>query len=334
MTLKTTFSHIALTTAALLLNACALNKADDVGEYREALPRADAVSVVGPGASGSHAQGAEAGSSLLALGGGDPASVAKWYTFTRDIRNGVNHVTRDVLGSVWFIVHTEPSDVGAAYATWGPYTDPLEPVTYRFRVQKVGEHEYDYELEGRPRASTSEADYRAILSGKGFGRLDSRHGDGTFTVDLDAARALDPSRPSADSGTVTVTHDLPRTITRELGALPRAIDVDIRPAGEAFVHIESVANVDSTGTISVDAHVDLDATKATALEDVSVMSRFRADGAGRADITIAAGDLPSTTPVVTASECWGSDFSRAHYADSVGFEPSYGDPTACVYERE
>lgn len=334
MKLKTTFSHIALTTAALLANACALNKADDVGEYREALPQAAAVSVAGPGETSGNTQSVETGVGLLGTSGAAPAGAAKWYTFTRDIRASVNQVTREVLGSVWLVVHTQPTDVGADYATWGPYTDALEPVTYRFRVEKVGEHEYDYTLEGRPRASRSDDDYRAVLKGKGFGRLDSRHGDGSFTVDLDAAKALDPSRHANDSGTVIVTHDLPPTITRDLGALPRRIDVDLRPAGEEFAHIESVANTDSTGVISVDAHADLDASKTTAIEDVSVMSRFRADGAGRADITIAGGDLPAATPVVTASECWGTDFARVYYEDSIGFEATSGDAAACVYERQ
>jgi aspartate aminotransferase-like enzyme len=38
MKLKTTLPHIALTALALAANACALQKTDDVSEYREALP--------------------------------------------------------------------------------------------------------------------------------------------------------------------------------------------------------------------------------------------------------------------------------------------------------
>jgi hypothetical protein len=253
--------------------------------------------------------------------------------FTRNVRDGVNVVTRDVLAGVWLIVHTEPTSVSENHAEWGPYTDALEPVSYRFRVERVAEGEYDYTLEGRPKASTSDTDYRAVLSGKGYGRLDPRHGDGKFTIDLDAAKALDPIRHRDDSGTVTITHDLPASIGRRLGALPRTISADVTPQGEAWIRIGSQANEDGTGAIHVDAHVDVDDSKATLLEDVSVASRWKADGAGRADITVAGGDLPTTIAMVSATECWGEDFGRVFYSDSVGFEASVGAATSCVYSE-
>jgi hypothetical protein len=267
------------------------------------------------------------------LGLGTPANhdVAKWYAFTRGVRDGVNVVTRDVLASVWLIVHSAPSDASEDHAEWGPYTDALDPASYRFRVERVAPGEYDYTLEGRPKASSSDADYRAVLQGRGYGRLDPRHGDGSFTIDLDAARALDPLRHQDDSGTVTITHDLPATIDRNLGALPRTISADVNPEGESWLHVRSQANADSTGALDVDAHADTDDSKATLLEDISVQSRWNANGAGRADISVAGGDLPATVPLVSATECWGTDFSRIYYSDSVTFEPTFGDATSCVY---
>ncbi|HWA75124.1 MAG TPA: hypothetical protein VG937_22455 [Polyangiaceae bacterium] len=336
MTLKTTLSHIALATLALVANACTLQKTDDVSEYREALPVADSVKVAGPDADGggSRSNGIEgSSSSLMAAGDGANANVAKWYAFTRNVRDGVNVVTRDVLAGVWVIVHSEPTTVAENQAVWGPYTEALDPATYRFRVERVADGEYDYTLEGRPKASTSDADYRAVLSGKGYGRLDARHGDGKFTIDLDAAKALDPSRHQDDSGTVTITHDLPPNISRQFGALPRTINAEVTPQGEAWIRIGSQANEDGTGAIHVDAHVDVDDSKATLLEDVSVQSRWKVDGAGRADITVAGGDLPATIPMVSATECWGEDFSRVFYSDSVGFEANVGAATSCVYSE-
>jgi hypothetical protein len=267
----------------------------------------------------------------MGVGTGANAGVAKWYAFTRGVRDGVNVVTRDVLAGVWLIVHSAPSEVSQDHATWGPYTDALDPATYRFRVERVAPGEYDYVLEGRPKTSQSDADYRAVLRGSGYGRLDPRHGDGAFTIDLDAAKSLDPLRHQDDSGTVTITHELPANIGRDLNALPRTINADITPQGEAWVRIRSQANADATGTLDVDAHADTDDSKTTLLEDVSVQSRWRADGAGRADITVAGGDLPATIPMVAATECWSTNFSRAYYADSVNFEPGVGDATSCAY---
>ena len=58
----------------------------------------------------------------------------------------------------------------------------------------------------------------------------------------------------------------------------------------------------------------------------------RAEGAGRADILIAGGDVPADPGSVSAVECWGSDFKRSYYTDSVGFEASAGQAAACVYD--
>jgi hypothetical protein len=314
---------------SLALGACTLQKRDDVSEYREAIPQE--VAVDGPESAQGESHSTAGGRGLLADA---PATAdwAEWYAWTRGVRDGVNAVTAVVLGSVHYIVHTEPTEVTDDSATWGPYTDALEPATWRFRATRVAEHEYDYVLEGRPKTSTDEADYRPVLVGKGYSKRDDRHGDGAFTIDLDVARELDPLKHQDDSGTVKITHDLPPDIGDRLGALPRTITADIRPAGEQWVTVTSQANEDATGSLDTNAFVDIDDSKLTAPEDVHIISRWRADGAGRADITIAGGDLPATMELVQAVECWGNDFTRVYYDDSVDFAPTEGDATACAYD--
>jgi len=90
--------------------------------------------------------------------------------------------------------------------------------------------------------------------------------------------------------------------------------------------------LDGTGSLHVDAHADVDDSKLTQLEDIGIDSRWRKDGAGRADIVIAGGDVPADPGMVSAVECWGSDFMRSYYSDSINFEPSTGDAAACVYD--
>jgi hypothetical protein len=322
--------------AASLLPGCLLQKQDDGEEYREAVPRREAVMVAGPetDASGDDTasiQSLRGAQAARPLGGGP---YAKWYGFTRVVRGGVNLVTAAVLGSAWVIVHTEPSSVVDGEATWGPYTDALEPVTYRFRVTRTGQAEYDYVLEGRPKASRSDDDYRAVLRGNGFGKRHASHGEGKFTIDLDVARELEPFGHQNDSGTVHIVHHLPRDIGSPL-ALPRQIVAQVTPDPavnpESFA-VTSNANLDGTGSLHVTAVADVDDTKMTQLEDIVIDSRWQADGAGRADIVIAGGDIPADPGTVTAVECWGDDFKRNHYADSIGFEPSEGDAAACVYD--
>lgn len=328
---------IAVLAASAALSGCSLEKSDDVSEYREALPEAANVRVAGPErapGSGADTAVAPSGHGLLADGAGAAAVTAEWYRFTREVRDGVNLITAGVLGSVWFVVHTEPTTVGDDHAVWGPYTDALEPVTWRLRVERGAEHEYRYVLEGRPKSSRSESDYLAVLRGTGYGRADERHGDGELVVDLDAARTLDPDKHADDAGTVKVTHDLPPGPRRRLGALPREIVAELDPPGETWLSIASSANQDGTGRLEVTGSVDIDETKATAAEEVGITSRWRADGAGRADVVIAEGDVPAGLGAVSIAECWASDFTRVYYADSIELEPSEGDASACVYEEE
>ena len=324
---------IATLSLSCLASGCTLEKRDDAEEYREAVPQREAVTVAGPESDA----GADSGTTTQAAGNGPLSRVpyAKWYGFTRVVRGGVNLVTAAVLGSAWVIVHTEPSSVQDGEATWGPYTDSLEPVTYRFRVTRVAEGEYDYVLEGRRKASSSDADYRAVLKGHGYGKRHTQHGEGDFSIDLSAARELDPFAHQNDSGTVHVVHHLAHDIG-EGSALPRSIVAEVKPAPavnpESFT-VTSNANQDGSGSLHVVASADTDDTKMTQLEDIVVDSRFRADGAGRADIVIAGGDIPAATgsASVSAVECWGADFMRSYYSDSIDFEPSEGAASACVY---
>jgi len=315
----------------LALGGCMLEKRDDVSEYREAIPAKDAVAVDGPESAQGESSSRSGARGLLADAPAG-ANWAEWYAWTRNVRDGVNAVTAVILGSVHYIVHTEPTEVGDDSATWGPYTDALEPATWRFRATRVAEHEIDYVLEGRPKTSTDESDYRAVLWGKGFSKRHEKHGDGGFTIDLDVARELDPLKHQDDSGTVKIEHDLPPDISTRIGALPRVITAEVSPAGEQWVRVTSRANEDHTGELDTDAFVDIDENKMTAPEDVHILSRWRADGAGRADIVIAGGDLPATIELVEAVECWGTDFTRVYYDDSVDFAPTEGDATACAYD--
>jgi hypothetical protein len=331
------FTVPALAFGFLSLPGCMLERQDDGEEYREAVPAREAVMVAGPEAEardGAGAASAQSQRGTLAVAPGGDGAYAKWYGFTRVVRGGVNLVTAAVLGSAWIIVQSQPSSVQDGEATWGPYTDALEPVTYRFRVTRLAAAEYDYVLEGRPKASRSEDDYQTVLHGHGYGKRHAQHGEGDFTIDLDAARQLDPFAHQNDSGSLHIVHHLPHDIGAG-GALPRSIVAEVTPDPalnpESFT-VTSDAQLDGTGSLHVEARADVDDTKLTQLEDIAIGSRWSADGAGRADIVIAGGDVPVETGSVSAVECWGADFRRSYYADSLDIEPSEGLASACVYD--
>src|SRR5262245_30429021 len=97
---------------AVLSGGCVVQEHDDVSEFREAIPKAEAVTVGGPeGSSNGSSSTASVGPGrgVLADTPGTP-NYAEWYGFTRAVRDGVNVVTGVILGSVWIIVHTEPTE--------------------------------------------------------------------------------------------------------------------------------------------------------------------------------------------------------------------------------
>jgi hypothetical protein len=326
-------SPVALVAVASALGACTVQAEDDEGtEFREAVPLKSSVSLDGPESSAGATVGMEAGTrGVLAAGVGAPEP-ASWYTFTRNVRDGVNVVTGVVLVSVWAIVHTRPSELDEDQAVWGPYDgDALDPVRFRLTVTRIGEHHFRYVLDGQAKAAGSDSAFLTVLDGDGYSRKSELHGDGTFRLNLDNARALDPARHAGDSGSVTITHDLPADIGRRRNALPRFVGASIDPGTGEWLEIQSRANEDGTGSLALQGLLDLDDSHATLREEISVESRWRATGAGRADIELSGGDLPEDADPVTAVECWGADFGRVYYADSVDFAPSAGSEAECAY---
>ena len=311
---------------------CMTQSDDQLDSVRQALPKKESMQLDGPETVASPATNTSNSNDA----GVAPANApyATFYTFTRNVRDGVNRITAGVLGTVWFIVNTKPTRIESEQAIWGPYTDALEPATWRFRVTHQGGQEYAYILEGRPKESSSDQDYRAVLTGVGYEQGDPKHGDGSFSIDLDVARSLDPVAHPDDSGKITVVHDLPATVKTELSPLPRTIEVTLLPSDSAaHLDILSIAREDHTGTIVVDGLADVDESKKTALEDVTVASQWNAMGAGRSDVTLAGGDVPAALSPVTLVECWDTHFKQSYYKDSAGIAATVGDIGACAFSE-
>jgi hypothetical protein len=316
--------------AAIALAGCSMKSGDDVAEFREAIPAQGSVELDAPGSTTSGDMGAASGSRGLLdadPAGGEPAF---WYAFTRNVRDGVNLVTGAVLVSVWFVVHTEPSEFDENHAVWGPYEgDALDPARFRLLVKRIGEHHFEYILEGQAKSGLASAPYLPVLSGDGYSRRSELHGDGAFEIDLGNARILDPSRHEGESGSVRIEHDLPASIGRKQDPLPRVITASLLPESPEFLVITSVAHEDHTGELRVQGSVDVEGSESAALESVDIKSRWRPTGAGRADIGLSGGDR--ATQSVTAVECWGTDFSQVYYSDSVDHQPTVGNESDCAY---
>jgi hypothetical protein len=299
----------------------------DAERFREPIPQSSDATLALPGslAAGGSAQSASAvrvqnnGTS----GGAGTSGNASFYSFTRGIADTVYLVTVLILGEITAVTSLPPTTIDASHAVWGPGSgDALDPVSWKLTVTRAGDGGYDYEVDGRPHLSTSEADWRAILTGHGYDRADSRHRSGTFTVDSDALRALDPSR-NGGTGTVKVTFDsrsYPVTITA---------DVTTNDGTGQWFDVAVTHEQDGSGVVAVTALGDVSTPKDGTNENVAENSRWNATGAGRADVKMTGGDFGSKT--VLASQCWSNTFAQTYYTDSVDYAPTTGDPSSCAF---
>src|SRR5689334_13963876 len=138
---------VALSTASSVIG-CAV-PADDADRFREPIPLEEEVALRVPKGDGvrSTSQG------LHVTTEGTAAAPARYYQLTRDLTSAVDFGTAVILGGIWTIVNSPPTTLEPKKAVWGPGSaNALEPAVWRFTVTEVGAAEYDYVLEGQPRA--------------------------------------------------------------------------------------------------------------------------------------------------------------------------------------
>lgn len=312
---KALFACAVSSLSLLALQGCIVQSEAD--RFKEAVPKGDEVKTGVPGSSGSGQSSSKGIHLATATGSG----TARYYEFTREITWGADVVTGAILGAVKLVTDEKPTTLESKKAVWGPWTgSALEPVTWRFTVEEVATDDFDYVLEGKPR-NGSDSEYKVVLRGKGYGKANSAYRTGNFSVDNDAYKALDPAH-GKDAGSAKVVYDLKNLEKRNIKV---ALTL---PASGGSADIDVQHDTGGAGTVNIVAHTDLDGSKSTKAEDITIFSRWNAGGAGRADITIQGGDVPQ---VVKGSECWSTSFGRVYYSDSVSSEPTVGDATACAF---
>ncbi|MBI2895019.1 MAG: hypothetical protein HYY06_15800 [Deltaproteobacteria bacterium] len=287
-------------------------------EFRDALPHSDDLTVRVPQDGSS-----EAGAHAYALIG----QRAVLYQATRDISRAINGGVYILLSVLEDIVSYPPATVTADQATWGPHTPALSPLTWRMIVNKVGESDYTFSLDARPK-NGDDTTWVAILSGDSHLVAGTRLSSGTLIAHCDEAHALDEYEFRC-TGQVTADWDVtgsPRTVVvafrgwTDGGVFSTPIDAD-------YSYLE---NDDLSGEFAFGASADLD-DDGSLPESIVVTSRWDASGAGRGDASASSGDIPVAIGSVTVTECWDSSFGRSFYTDSADLAPTEGDPAACVF---
>lgn len=300
----------ALVLVAAALTACGGAKIDATAA-RNALPTSAAVQIATPDQTTSQALTA-GGSAAVATA---PQSGA--YQLTHGLAAAVNGGVGVWIGLLELVVALPPTSCAADTCTWGPWTDqnPLNPVnaTYELTVTKQGDAQYAYAFKAAPGTATAFVD---IVAGSVTTDGVPHHGAGSFTIDLDAARTINPA--SADTGKLAVTHD--NTAGLKIGVTFTGCTEqhDQSHLGEKLNAAYAFDQGSTSGDLQVAVHY------LTTGAQFTLESRWDMTGAGRCDLT-----YQSPTPG-QGSECWGARPAFSLLYNSL--DPAYQDPSGCVFQ--
>lgn len=298
-------------------------------DFRDGFPTADTVKLEVPGQSG-QALGGETGQKRQEVKG----ARSDFYALTRGVTAGVNGGVGLVLGLVKAITDHPATTVNGNTAVWGPHTEDLSPNTWKLTVTRLSAQSYEYKLEGKDKTLPDTA-FVTVISGTHSPALDPNgdpmphFGAGTFTLDWDAAQTLPEHDANVGKAEVTYSRlDPSADITIDV-VFTQVKDAETGALVDAAYKYRKHAQQGGEFEFSINKDVDDDATR-TAIEHLTIRSRWLPSGAGRADVKATQGDLGSGS--ATANECWDTQFNSQYL--TVSWDPSiaYGtEATDCVF---
>jgi len=247
---------------------------------------------------------------------------AQFYLLTAQVTGDVNDLIGDVLRTVDRVTDHRPTtfDRETSTATWGPFSDALDPFELQLTVQHhVDTDEYSWAIQAWPRGD--EAAASSLAAGEVDAGATREASSGRFFVDFDAVATADPTE--SGSGRFGVEYDLRPDGAAATAAFEEATDEDL----DALYVYDQVLG--GEGMMDLAIRGDVHVTPSGLEEILVVRSRWQADGAGRSDVLITEGDLGEE--VAEASECWDADFARVYYDDDSGIGVEEGSPSDCVF---
>jgi len=246
--------------------------------------------------------------------------VANWYQATRGVTRMFNGGSAWVLILVHTIVQFPVTSVDGNVYTWGPWSDALDPAEYKLDVTDVGDGTYEYQLSGRSKTVVGST-FEVVIDGVADPRLGDNKGNGSFLLDFEASRRVNPIDAGDERGTILANYDL---TARHLDLGIETTDDNGQPVTANYAYDET----DTGGDMTFD--VTADDGGGPALEHATLRSRWLTNGSGRADGRLSGGDL-GVGVTIEASECWNEQFRRTYYIDSGTFEPTEGDVASCAF---
>jgi hypothetical protein len=247
--------------------------------------------------------------------------LAPWYVATRNVTRTFNGGTGWVLVLIHSIVQYPVTSVSGDTYTWGPWSDALNPAEYKLDVTALADGTYDYTLSGRNKTIVGSA-FETVIDGHSDPRPGDNLGNGSFLLDFDAGKRVNPVDSGDGKGQLNISYDLAQ---RHLDLTLMSTDATGAPVAADYAYNEQV---DGSGDMVFDVTGDVD-HNGSKIENVTLRSRWLPTGAGRADARVSGGDIAPNQ--ATASECWDGVFGRTFYTVSIDPSQNEGQETACAF---
>lgn len=328
---RQTIAMLAGVALGSLSAGCQLTADDAASEFRNGVPRKETVEVKVP--TSGRAQALTLESQEQALRG----EIAGLYKLTYGVTHLINGGAFFVGALVKAVLRYPPTEMGDGHATWGPWSEPLEPIAWKVTITRVGDHQYQYAFQGRPKHDAG-APFITVLAGTHTAAVDDGgdpvegFGAGSFTLDFDARNML-PLPPRArdgkleDVGKAHYSYARPQPgTTAEIAAQFRQVRDE---ETDRLVDVDYLYGQMPGGPGSMEFTFAAPASMAMAAGRWAVKSRWTQAGAGRSDVRATSADLP--TPL-TASECWDQSFRSLFFGALWEPASGWGTEAECVFK--
>jgi hypothetical protein len=300
----------------LLAVSCALAAACGGGvafkdQASGAMPDSSGVAVGPQQARSSQANALSAQGSSSQVVGADA-----WFNATVAFASSINASTAWTLGVVSAVTSTEPTSCTANSCTWGPGSGALDPNEYKLTVTETASGSFDWVLSARSKANAT-AQFVTLISGNAVPSGQRHRGSGTFTINLDNARQI--SGHASDQGTIDITYSNvgPAHVQANFHNLVSQDAQHLGDVGNAYYSYQQ--DISGGGDMEIAWH------DVTHEERDDIHSRWKADGSGRADVTV----VKPLNPNAPFSNCWSA--AASGFVTVYGQLSGVGSVSACAY---
>ena len=309
---------------------------DEVKGFKESLPEeADLKIRMGSGDDGEGSgtksgYGIKAGDEICIDGDGDKVT-GPLYLMTRsaiwDINGGILHIFVWLKAIVSAIPPSEETDEGYV---WGPWTRDLDRITHRLVMSVINEDQglYEFSLQGRPKNDDSDDAWVKLIEGEVVRGEEPFHGTGTLDFYFENSHILDPTLPRNGVAKASFnTESYPYEVEVRFENFYSNNNEDVLITAEyTYVKDENLS-----GEFTFSASVDLE--EDGEIENLDVVSRWKASGSGRSDAEVTGGTLG--TDFITITECWEDMYYATYLDTSIPMDDivECGDAGTCVYDE-